>query len=178
MVPHLARPPSTSKAIALAWRGLGAALAITCGACSQRDDVVAQISALADGGPPPADAMPPPPPTPAPTPDAGPTVNCEPSQYYVLFSSIVNNGCKVPVSPEAKAIVSAFFAQQPPPQIQSGEARPPSYCELNGGFPFGFYWGGMDNSELFLCPAYCDMAAATVHAEEQRLLDCQGFGGS
>jgi hypothetical protein len=125
--------------------------------CEQSDDVVANISALTDAGPVAGSTAPP--------------ANCETSQLYVLFSSIVRNQCRLPVGLSTFLALQAYFVQNPPPAAM-GETRPPSECDYYSS-PYLFFYPPTDPE--FLCPDHCAAAEAVVAAEEQRLLPCQGF---
>jgi hypothetical protein len=135
---------------------LGAAGAV---GCEQSDDVVANLSALSDAGPTAGSTAPPPPP------------DCETSELYVLFSSVVRNQCRVPSSLSTFLALQAYFYQNPPPAAV-GETRPPSECDVISSRYQVFY---PVNNPQFLCPDHCAAADAYVAAEDNRLLACQGF---
>ena len=131
--------------------------------CEQSDDVVASLAAL-----PPM----------MPEPDAG-APSCETSQLYVLFSSIVRNDCLVPSSTASRTVLGMYFLRNPPTGSTPGEARPPATCDLIGIDPRinWVYRREEGSDQLGVCPAHCELLKQYVADEDQRLLECQGFGG-
>lgn len=137
--------------------------------CQQHDDVVASVSALSDGGGPFAGAV-------APTPDAG-APRCETSEIYVLLSSIVRNQCLVgSTSPSTLFVLGGFFAQNPPTRGPA-EMRPVSSCDIDIFMSRLNFLFSNENGAAELCPDHCETARLWVAAEDQRVLECQGFGG-